>query len=204
MVRLKVIFCFLFIFRLIQDVCGQNFYAGLVCGLNAAQVDGDNYGGYNQPGLLAGISIMRKDPAKFNYGFELSYSMKGSHKKTTEDDPAPFQLRYTYICLPVFADLKELGPHLKRVHVRAGLSNNIKISSKVNFGNGWEQNTLRPYELSGVLGIKYLINKKAGFWIRHENSILSVGSPGSSAQFYKIGRNALRNRLVSFAFSYEL
>ena len=204
MVRLKVIFFFLFYLYFVLEGYSQNFKARFQAGLNVAQVDGDSYGGYNQPGILAGISILRTDNIKYNYGFELNYSMKGSHKKTTEIDPDPFQLRHTYICLPIFVDLKNLGPHLKNVRLRLAISNNLKIASKVNFGFGWAESDLKPWELSGIVGVGYQINKKIGFMIRHENSILSVGKPGTNPDFYKVNRTALRNRLVSFVFQYEL
>ena len=180
----------------------QNFKAQLLGGLNVAQVDGDSYGGYNQPGALAGFSIYRKANEKYNYGFELLFSQKGSQKKTSEDNPDIFKLRYNYICLPLFVDFKQLGPSLKKISIRVALSNNLRVTSKVNYGFGWDENTIKPWELSAVAGINYKFNDQLGIMIRHENSLLSIGTPAKNS-FYKINRG-LYNRLVSFVVSYDL
>ncbi len=203
MTRLKIIFFLLLIFLFGTQSKAQNFNAQLVCGMNVAQVDGDSYGGYNQPGILGGFAIYRNANDKFNYGFELLYSQKGSHKKRTEDDPSIFKLRYTYLCLPLFVDLKKLGVSLKKVTIRLGISNNLNIISKADYGVGWGSNNIRPFELSGIVGVNYKFNKQLGIMIRHENSLLSIGTPAPN-QFYKVNRNGLYNRLVSFVISYDL
>jgi hypothetical protein len=203
MVRLKVIFIFLFILWIPVISNGQNFKAQVSAGLNVAQVDGDSYGGYNQPGLLLGFSILKKQSPKLDYGFEMLLSQKGSHKKTSEDDPQTFKLRYNYICLPLFVDFKELGEHMKRVHIRLAISNNINFTSKVDYGFGWQENSIKRWELSGYLGVGYQINDKIGFMLRSENSLLSVGVPSANT-FYKVNRNGLYNRLVSFVLTANL
>lgn len=197
---------FIILSILLLNLCAhsQNFHAKIIGGLNAAQVDGDSYGGYNQPGLLLGMAILKKSNDKYHWGFELAYSQKGSHKKTTEDDPAPFQLRYNYVCLPLFIDYYNLGENLKKFYLKVGVSNNFNVGAKVDFGNGKEDTELKRWELSGLVGIGFNFNKKLGMVIRHENSVLSVGKPGKDPQFYKVNRTALRNRLVSFVLQYEL
>ena len=203
MARLKMIFVLLFILVSGFKSNAQNFKAQLLGGMNVAQVDGDSYGGYNQPGIMGGISVFREANAKYNFGFELLYSQKGSHKKTTPDDPLVFKLRYTYLCMPLFVDLKQLGPNLKKINIRLGVSPNFNITSKVDYGYGWTKNHIKRYEVSGFVSINYKFNEKLGVMIRHENSILSVGTPAPN-QFYKVNRHGLYNRLVSFVVSYDL
>ncbi len=180
----------------------QNFKAQLLGGMNVAQVDGDSYGGYNQPGGLLGMAIYREPNEKYNFGFELLFSQKGSHKKITEDDPGVFKLRYNYLCMPLFVDIKNLGISLKKITLRIAISPNLKITSKVDYGNGWLDNSIRPFEISGMVSINYKFNEQLGIMIRHENSLLSIGTPPASS-FYKVNRG-LYNRLVSFVVSYDL
>ena len=203
MARLKIIFVLLFSTLFGKLLNAQNFNAQLLGGLNVAQVDGDSYGGYNQPGIVGGFGIFRKANEKYNYGFEMLYSQKGSHKKTTEDDPFIFKLRYSYICMPLFVEFKNLGVSLKKVTLRVAVSPNLKIASKVDYGYGWNYNSIKPYEISGLVSINYKFNKQLGIMLRHENSLLSIGNPAQS-QFYKVNRRGLYNRLVSFVVSYDL
>jgi len=203
MVRLKTIFIFLFILVFSTINYGQNFKAQVVGGLNVAQVDGDSYGGYNQPGIITGMSVYREANDKYNYGLELLLSQKGSHKKTSEFDNTIFKLRYNYICIPLYVDFKSLGPHLKKLNLRLAISNNIAISSKVSYGYGWSDAGISPYELSAYLGVNYKITDKLGLMIRTENSILSIGTPKNSS-FYNVSRRGLYNRLISFMVSWDL
>ena len=203
MARLKIIFILLIILFFVNITKAQNFNAQLLGGMNVAQVDGDSYGGYNQPGIVGGFSIYRNKNSKYNYGFELLYSQKGSHKKTTPEDPLIFRLRYNYICMPLFIDFKQLGVSLKKITIRAAVSPNIKITSKVDFGYGWANNSIRPFEISGLVSINYKFNEQLGIMIRHENSLVSIGKPAAT-QFYKVSRHGLYNRLVSFVVSYDL
>ncbi len=204
MVRLKMIFIFLLGLFISWQGCAQNFKAQLLGGLNVAQVDGDSYSGYNQPGIIGGFAILREKGEVYNYGFELTYSQKGSHKKTTEDDPLLFKLRYSYLCLPIFVDIKKLGKSMDQVRLRIGLSNNFNIQSKVDYGYGWNDNTIKRHELSGIFGVGYQMNKEIGFMLRAENSIITIGTPPPSrSQNYRIGRG-LYNRMFSFIFTYNL
>ena len=203
MARLKMIIISVFIFFFFAQVKAQNFNAQLLGGMNVSQVDGDSYGGYNQPGILGGFSIYRNANDKYNYGFEMLYSQKGSHKKTTPDDPLIFRLRYSYICMPLFIDFKQLGVSLKKITIRAAVSPNIKITSTVDFGYDWQYNSIRPFEISGLVSINYKFNQQLGIMIRHENSLISIGTPGSGSN-YKVSSRGLYNRLVSFVVSYDL
>lgn len=204
MIRLKMILIITAIFLNCFKSSAQNFKGRGLLGLNAAQVDGDSYGGYNQPGIFAGVSVYKVVNKKYDIGFEMALSQKGSHKKTTVDDPDIFKLRYTYICLPVFVDFNTIFKSLPNFYARLGVSNNLKITSKVNFGYGWIDNSIKPWELSGVAGIGYRFNKHLGFMIRHENSLLSIGVPGNNPTFYKVNRRGLYNRMVGFVLQYDL
>lgn len=203
MARLKMIIISPFILFFIMTSEAQNFKAQLLGGMNVAQVDGDSYGGYNQPGILAGVGIYRIANKKYDYGFELLYSQKGSHKKTNPDDPLVFRLRYTYLCMPLFVEIKDLGLSLKKITLRAAISPNLNITSKVDYGYGWGTSSIRKYELSGIVSINYKFSDKMGIMLRHENSLLSIGTPAPN-QFYKVNRHGLYNRLVSFVLSYDL
>ena len=105
--------------------------------------------------------------------------------------------------MPLFVDLKQLGVSLKKITIRAAVSPNIKITSKVDFGYDWQYNSIRPFEISGLVSINYKFNQQLGIMIRHENSLISIGTPANNSN-YKTSRRGLYNRLVSFVVSYDL
>ncbi len=203
MSRLKVLIILVFILVDSGFIKAQNFKAQALAGMNVAQVDGDSYSGYNQPGFIGGISIYRPSKEIYNLGFELLFSQKGSHKKNTEEDYTKFKLRYTYITMPLYIDFTDLGPDFDKVTIRAAISPNFNIIAKDNKGYGWAKTDIKPFELSGYLSIGYKINDAFGFMLRHENSLLSIGRPADNA-YYNINRRGLYNRLVSFIFTYNL
>ena len=51
--------------------------------------------------------------------------------------------------------------------------------------------------------INYKFNEQLGIMIRHENSLISIGTPANNSN-YKTSRRGLYNRLVSFVVSYDL
>jgi hypothetical protein len=211
MARLKMILCLLFLFGLKIKVNSQNFGAQVIGGLNIAQVDGDSYGGYNQPGILGGFSIYRTslnknkslNTEKRNFGFSVLFSQKGSHKKNTEESTDIFKLRFTYLCFPIFMDIKNIK-NIEKLTLRLALSPNLNVVSKQNFGYGWNDTKIKPYEISASIGIHYAFSKQFFGLIQAENSILSVGDPVITSIYYNQNSSGLYNRLVSFALGYNL
>ncbi|MFM9945739.1 MAG: outer membrane beta-barrel protein [Bacteroidia bacterium] len=204
MARLKMIFINGLILCFFIPLKAQNFKAQLLGGMNVAQVDGDSYSGYNQPGILAGVTIYRQGNKKRDFGFGLIYSQKGSHKKTTEESPDIFKLRYTYLCMPLFVDINLKNPDFKKITFRAAISPNLNIASKQSFGYGWNTTSIRKYEISGILGVRYKFNEKLGGIIQIENSVLSIGAPVLKSLYYNQNSRGLYNRMASFVVSYDL
>ncbi|NUM31459.1 MAG: outer membrane beta-barrel protein [Bacteroidetes bacterium] len=203
MLRLKtIIFLLLFLFSFKKNIA-QNFKSKVCGGINFSQVDGDKYAGYNKIGSKVGFTFYREFEKNKNLGFELNYSSKGSRKKVTEEDPSIFKLRINYICLPVFIDFKNVLKGYEKIILKIGISPNILINSKTDFGFGWQKNNLKPMELSSIVGILYQINSKSELALIHENSILSIGNSYADAQYFLLFHRGLFNRLVSFVTYYR-
>lgn len=204
MLRLKTtILVLLFLFSFKKNIA-QNFKSKVHGGLNFSQVDGDKYAGYNQIGARGGFTFYRELKKNKNLGFEINFSAKGSRKKSTEEDPSIFKLRINYICMPVFVDFKKLFKDYEKINLKLGISPNILINSKTDFGLGWHKTVLKPVELSSLIGVSYLVNEKAEVSIIHENSILSIGNSFSDPKYFVFYNRGLFNRLISFAFYYKL
>ena len=57
---------------------GQRFHGGPMTGLVVSQVDGDNLGGYNKPGIRAGGWVNTQISDLTTLQLELQYIQKGS------------------------------------------------------------------------------------------------------------------------------
>lgn len=92
-------------FASLQD--GKHFLGGLTLGLNASQVDGDDFSGFHSAGLNAGGLVywfFAKDVAA---SMEFLFSQKGSHGVRESYSPyggayyAKYKMRLNYIEVPV-------------------------------------------------------------------------------------------------------
>ena len=177
----------------------QDFGAGAIAGLNFAQVDGDQFGGYNKLGFNLGMFVNRKLNEHWYAKGELLFSQKGSKKKLDPDDPAPqiFILKFTYLEMPLIVSYKkrnvsfELGP---------SIGVNIRAKNETNLGVQDEKGINRT-ELALNLGINYRFTETWSFNLRHSNSLLRIGNPYVGG-IYLFSRNGLYNRLFTTTVRY--
>jgi len=85
----------------------ERFNAGVIFGLNASQIDGDYYKGFNKYGLTGGIRGITRLTPNFEFNVEILYSKKGSkifHNRFATPGRA-MERRFidlTYIDVPFF------------------------------------------------------------------------------------------------------
>lgn len=204
MLRLKTTLIIL-LFLFCNKICfSQNFRSQIHAGLNFSQVDGDKYAGYNQFGINGGFTFYRQLKNDKNIGFEINYSSKGSRKKTTQTNPDIFKLRINYICIPVFAEFNKLVKSYDKLSLKAGLSGNIFINAKTDFGFGWQKTEFSPLEISGIIGIAHQIDNNFSINIIHENSLYTIEKKLNQAQYYAANRRGIFNRLITMSVYYKL
>ncbi|MBK8564716.1 MAG: PorT family protein [Saprospiraceae bacterium] len=85
-------------------VAQQRFKAGLIFGLNASQLNGDDSAGYNKLGLNGGLrgTAMLKD--KMDLVFEMLYSQRGSYERFINGD---MKISLSYIEVPIMLAYKD-------------------------------------------------------------------------------------------------
>ena len=85
-----------------SEVKAQQFRGEVTAGIVGSQVSGDQLGGFNKAGLLAGIGVRTSLSEKVEAGFRMLYLQKGSRKPLKNDgtDSAFYLLRLNYIELP--------------------------------------------------------------------------------------------------------
>jgi hypothetical protein len=149
------------------------FGMGLVLGLNASQIDGDNSFGYNKLGLTGGLKgrIFLRDPLELQTG--ILYSRQGSRSVFLSRNPWDLHIDLHYVQVPLevhFKDwLQEKGYHA--FHYFAGLNYGRLVYLSVRDGgfgvpdSGYTQN-----DISWFLGAQYQISKPLGIALRYTRS----------------------------------
>jgi len=73
----------------------QRFNGGILLGMNASQVDGDTYAGYNKFGSWRSFCLYPLSK-KFDMQLEIKYMGKGANNKTTETIPSKYRSNLNY------------------------------------------------------------------------------------------------------------
>ncbi len=92
-------------------VPSMHIRGGVIFGINASQIDGDDYAGYHKVGLNLGFYGSIPVSKVFFFSTEILYSQKGSKSPTYEGLPLEYQINLQYAEIPVlfhFQDKKAL------------------------------------------------------------------------------------------------
>ncbi len=164
---------FLFSFK----VSAQSIKGKLIGGINAGQVDGDDYAGFDKPGLILGAAAAFPLSEKIFLQPEVFYSQKGA--KNSEKNPAYFRWRLNYIETPVVVHFRIV----KRFGFDAGISPNFLLKSKVDLGTGYDDNTkdFDKVNLCLLGGLEFRIVRGLDLNLRYSRSVTPINSKESSS-----------------------
>ena len=154
----------------------QRFKAGLVLGVNASQINGDDVAGFDKLGLRGGIRGVAVLGERTDLSVDILFSERGSASELIAGN-AGFRLlvRTRYVEVPVlfhYRDwLSDKGHY--QVHVAGGLSYGRLFSSFVEgFGIIEEEQTnFNANDISIVAGIGYAPSPKFELAIRYNRSL---------------------------------
>ncbi len=205
--RLSVI---LILSLLIQtEMKAQRFSAGLVGGLNASQIDGDNLAGFDKVGITGGILTVMEFESPFRMNMEFLYSERGSRPDIFNPEYDPdIEISLKYIELPVYVSLgdwwQEEGEYFK-VSAHGGLSYGRLLNAKTtDYYNPSEASydQLVQYfsenDLSWLLGMSYRMSKNWGITARYSRGII----PLLDAKKHDLAAETLRTYWLTFRFEY--
>ncbi len=186
-----------------QPVSAQSFKAGILAGVVASQVDGDNLGGFNKAGLTAGLISNVRLNEKWSGQFELLYIQKGSRSPVdTTGLLQYYRLRLQYIEIPVLVNYHY---HIKkaRAFLEGGFSYGqlIRDVEESNYyspvlGSGFEKN-----DVCINLGMGFGLGPKFFFHVRYAYSLIPVrtGTLPGPRTFFGAGQ---KNNLLVFSMRY--
>lgn len=156
---------------------GGTFKAGLVAGVNLAQLDGDILAGYNKIGFHGGVTVGVQISDLFRINMEILYAQKGSTSSRVEEERAggnETTYSFDYVEVPVLLNYIDGGFMLN-----VGLSYSRLVSVREMFVAGvdlteLESEFVNTNSVSLLAGIGYFINDHIGFELRYAYDPFSV------------------------------
>jgi hypothetical protein len=141
------------------------FYGGLVAGANFAQVDGDNFAGYNKIGANIGGIVYAQIKEHIALSIEILYSQKGSKNsqvnvpRTVNYNNKPYEIQ-TYSINANYAEIPVMINYFdkRKSHFGVGLS----YAQSVGITESMTTNPTAPIDLSQYAFKKYDLEMLAG------------------------------------------
>ena len=178
----------------------QKFKAGVIAGVSATQISGDQLGGYNKAGIVVGGMVSTTLSKKFDFAMEILYFQKGSKKNSNPDkeDYTYYRLRINYFEVPLLLQWK----YSKRFTFEVGPTVGALISEKEEdeYGDWPYSRPFEKFEVGIGGGFKVHFAKKFSFTSRIESSLLPVRKH-YSGETYRLNKGQY-NAALSFTFQY--
>ena len=195
-------FLFIFLLTALAGIASsQNFEGGVLFGLTASQIDGDNYRGYNKVGLQGGAWVRRMFSYTMAGQMEIRYVQKGALKTNTVDDPTYYRMALHYIDIPIMAQYI----YNENVVFELGIGPEILMSAKAQDEYGDIEITDPKhyrFTMSAIAGVGYRFLEVYSIHFRFNYSVLPIQAH-SSGQSYLLNQGKYSN-VLSFAFYYQI
>ena len=190
------------------SIKAQNFGGGVILGLSASQVGGDNLGGFNKAGLLTGVFANKSISLLLSIQMEMTYIQKGSKNPNMNK---PEHLNYlredissSYIEVPLLlqynqSEILKIEGGVQLAYLIDGYYNDYL--GKIAYQNS---SPFIKYDIGLLLGLDYAYSKNISLNTRISNSILPIGSedyvhPSS----FNSSRKGKYNSVLIFAIHYN-
>ncbi|MCC6723314.1 MAG: PorT family protein [Saprospiraceae bacterium] len=150
----------------------QRFRAGMVGGLNAAQILGDDSAGYNKLGLCGGLRVITVLQDKMDIIIEMLYSQRGSYEQFILGD---MKINLKYIEIPVlfaYKDWYQKEDDFYKVQAVGGLSyGRLLKATAIGSLHDEEVENFNDNDISVTFGADFFMNKHFGFGARWTRSL---------------------------------
>lgn len=148
----------------------SRFGAGLVLGLNASQINGDNSGGYNKLGLRVGLRGIAHLSARADLSLDLLYSQRGSRSELVAGGGIPvFVIHLVYAEVPLrftYRDWYEEDGGFYRVYASGGFTYSRLLQLRFeDTPLEAEAERFNADELALTLALGYLHTPRLGFQV---------------------------------------
>ncbi len=159
----------------------STFKGGIVFGMNASQINGDNSAGYNKFGLTGGVqvSIVTSEIKYWTTG--IFYSERGSRSRAFETGGVPWTIRLPYIEVPFMFNIKDWKSDdsedaFYRMHAGLGLSYGRLFNPKASTFSPWlgREQYFRKNNISWVAEATLFSNAHFGIGMRYTRDIARI------------------------------
>ena len=157
----------------------QRFKAGIILGVNASQINGDDIAGFDKLGLRGGLRGIILLGERSDLTVDLLFSERGSASELVPNNQSLRRIvRTRYVEVPVLFNYRDwLSPkgHYQ-VHIAGGLSYGRLFDTFVDaFGViEEEQVNFSNNDLSLVVGVGYAPSPKLEFAVRYNRSVIPL------------------------------
>ena len=204
----KKLALFIFCGFLISNLQAQNFGGGIILGLSTSQVGGDDLGGFNKAGVLAGFFANKSISELLSFQMEMTYIQKGSNNPDMNDykskNVGKPDIYLDYIEVPILLQYQQ--------------NTTLKIEGGIQFANlinGYYNDSYGEITNSGttpfikkdigiLLGMDYKFSGNLSLNTRISNSIFPIGEEDyNHPATYNSTRKGKYNSVLSFALHYN-
>ncbi len=178
----------------------QKFNGGVMLGLAASQVAGDQRGGFNKAGVYAGGWINLNISPKSLLQMELAYSQKGSRENQDFDRG----IESTYIMRLGYVELPLLYKYVynEKFEFETGLAMNFLIHQGETLdGYATVDNPFKAQNLCFIAGIGIHLTEKIKIIFRTDNSLFSIRKDRVSGDVWRFwGHGQFSDALILSAY----
>ena len=175
----KTIFLIIFVFFFTNFIYGQRFKAGIMAGINASQIRGDDSGGYNRLGLRGGLRGVAVLTDNLELSTEIVYAQRGSQTDNLEAIVRRI-IHLDYIEVPVLINYLDWliegessnESDFYRIHIHTGFSfSRLLRSWTEQSAYDGVQDRFQENDLSWVAGATVHFSEHFGITARFNTSI---------------------------------
>lgn len=172
----------------------QRFKAGIIAGMTASQIDGDESAGYHKVGLQAGLKGIAILKPKQQASVEILYSQRGCRSEPQTDPQYVFNTTLNYIEVPLqwhysdwLAEGADDADDFYRVQFNIGASWGYLLSYDNKYPDNVGITPALPYlnknSFCGMLGASLYATKNIGFTFRWQRAFNNLYTPRDGTQY---------------------
>ncbi len=200
----RILLSLALVLSLVSAGVAQNFGGGYFGGLTASQIDGDNMGGYDLPGVNVGFFTDLDISENSRLQMELAFIQKGS-REPISDSSNFIKYRLNYVEIPLLYAYR-----LNDFSFEAGPALDINVYAKEE-GAGRVAQTSRAFNrfsLTAILGVTWHFSESWAINFRSNNSVTPISPPNvlpseNSSIYQRVLGNGWRNVVLSFAIVHD-
>jgi hypothetical protein len=190
-----------------QSQSAQRFKAGIIAGLTASQIDGDESAGYHKVGWQAGLRGAVILKPKQQASIEILYTQRGCRN---EPETFPyFSTTLDYIEVPVqwhysdwLAEAADDADNFYRIQLNVGLSYGRLLGYKDKYEDGFGIAAALPdlneNSFCAMLGATFFATRHLGVTFRWHRALNNLYNPGDGGNY----ASSLNEHFLAFQATY--